>query len=88
MQAFGNNLMLAGISTDEETPIGKWIKKDIDGIQYDFYSMARVKKDTSRPFIPERIKNCIHVKRHIKNILSRGDFDVIFTHTRSDALYS
>lgn len=87
MQAFGSDLILAGISTDEDTPVGKWIKKSINGVQYDFYSMARVKKSTSKPLIPERIKNCIHVKRHIKNILDRGDFDVIFTHTPEVMLF-
>lgn len=87
MQAFGDELMLAGISTDEETPIGKWSKKEINGTVYDFYSMARVTERTKKPIVPERIKNCIHVKRHIKNILSRGDFDVIFTHTPEVMLF-
>ena len=27
MQAFGDELMLAGISTDEKTPVGKWSKR-------------------------------------------------------------
>lgn len=81
LQAFGNNLLLAGISTDEETPTGKWIKKNIEGVEYDYYSMAYIKKDSAKPLIPERIKNLVHVRKHIKRILSRNDFDIIFTQT-------
>lgn len=87
MQAFGNELILAGISTDSATPVGKWIKKNIEDKEYDFYSMARVKMKSSKPLVPERIKNCIHVKMHIKNILKHGKFDVIFTRTPEVMLF-
>ncbi len=38
--AFGNQLALVGLE-DDETPIGKWTKKNINGIVYDCFAVAK-----------------------------------------------
>ena len=81
LPAFGNDLALAGISTDNDTPIGKWTKKEIFNIKFNYFSLAHITPSSKRPYIPERISNCLHVKRYIKKIIRNCDFDVILTQT-------
>lgn len=80
LPAFGNDLLLAGITTDATGIVGKWEKREIGGTSFDYYTMAHVIPTAKRPLIPERITNCIHIKKHIRRILRRDDFDVILTH--------
>ncbi len=79
LPAFGNDLILAGIATDGIGSVGKWEKRMILGTFFDYYTMAKLKPSSKRPLIPERITNCVHVKRHINRIIKRKDFDVILT---------
>ena len=80
LPAFGNDLLLAGITTDGTGEVGEWEKREMNGCQFDFYTMAHITPASKRPLIPERITNCIHIKKHIKRVLRRNDFDVILTH--------
>ena len=81
LSAFGNDIKLAGICTDTSCPTGKWIKKKIFDIEFDFFSMANIKPSAKKPLVPERIQNCFHVKKHIQKITEGIDFDVILTNT-------
>lgn len=81
LDAFGKDLLMAGITTDDKTPVGQWTKREIKGVVYDYFSMARITPSSKKPIIPERIKNCFHVKKYITKILDREDYDVIFTRT-------
>ena len=81
LPAFGNDIKLAGICTDTSYPTGKWIKKKIFDIEFDFFSMANIKPSAKKPLVPERIQNCFHVKKHIRKITKGIDFDVILTQT-------
>lgn len=80
LPAFGGDLLLAGTTTDGNTPVGIWTKRIINGMEYDYYSMANVTPSAKRPLVPERITNCISIKKHIRRILARKDFDIILTH--------
>ena len=64
LPAFGKDILLAGICTDDSCPNGKWIKKKIFDIEFDFFSMANIKPSAKKPLVPERIQNCFHVKKH------------------------
>lgn len=79
LPAFGNDLLLAGITTDGTGEVGEWGKREMNGCQFDFYTMAHITPASKRPLIPERITNCIHIKKHIKRILRRNDFDIVLT---------
>ena len=41
LPAFGNDLLLAGITTDDRTPVGVWTHREIDGREFEYFSMAR-----------------------------------------------
>ena len=80
LPAFGSDLLLAGITTDDKTAVGKWTQRTVGGRSFDFFSMARVTPSAKRPIIPERITNCYYIRKSIKKILKRDDFDWIVTH--------
>ncbi len=69
IKAFGNNLALVGIATDE-IPIRQWIKKNIDGIVFDYFATHRVKIKPGKPFIPRRLTSWFYLKLSKKKILS------------------
>lgn len=68
ISAFGNQLLLVGV-TDDETPVGRWVKKDIDGIEFEFFSIRKIRKTQKKPLIPERLKIYFAVRRYQKSIL-------------------
>jgi len=71
LTAFGNQLVLVGICTDD-SPIGKWIKKEIDGIEYDYFAVAKIQKTNTKTFIPYRLKSYLAVRKYRKEILCIG----------------
>src|ERR1700735_2928540 len=68
---FGDRLALVGISTQTE-PIGRWFKKAIGGVEYDFFSIGYVDPSIRKPRIPRRIDTLLRLKLHRKGILSLG----------------
>src|SRR5580698_3236558 len=61
ISVFGNRLALVGISTADE-PVGRWTKKCIDGIEFDFFSFGRVDPTIRQPRIPRRLYTYLRVK--------------------------
>lgn len=76
MKAYGDQLCLAGCSTDD-TPVGEWTKKTVDGVQYDYFSVMKTEKDSRKPLVPNRIKGYFALRRHIGRLLGH-EFDWIF----------
>lgn len=68
MRVFGNSMAIVGISTDN-TKVGKWLKKDIDGQTYMFFSIARVNKKAIKPLIPQRLSGYLNLKKYKNEIL-------------------
>jgi len=79
LNAFGNDLILVGISTDD-TPVGRWVKKEINGIVYDFLSVDRKAVITKKSLIPQRIVFYFKIRKYKKLILQKQS-DIIFTRT-------
>ncbi len=71
MSAFGDRLGLVGFSTGDE-PVGRWIEREIDGVCYAFFSVARVRPSARKPLIPLRITSYLQFRRHRRGILSLG----------------
>ena len=67
LMAFGGQIVLIGVSTGSE-PIRKWIKKEIDGIEYDFFSIRKYTKEFKRPIIPNRLKNFYYLSKCRKEL--------------------
>lgn len=80
LRSFCGNLLLAGLSTDKESCVGKWTKGSFDGIDYDFYAVDNVTPNSKRPIIPVRIKALFTIKRQLKRLLKTApQYDFIFT---------
>lgn len=73
MRALGARLALVGWTDDPEAPIGRWHKRVIDGVEYDFFATDYVPSPRhKRPLIPARAKCWFQFKWHAKAILSCG----------------
>jgi len=82
--SFGNQVSLIGITTNKIDPLGKWFKKEIDGIEYEYFAMARYNKKRTKHFIPDRI-SCLVLLRHFKKRIINMDFQNVFVQ-RPEAL--
>lgn len=71
MHVFGNRMALVGITTDD-SPIGKWMTKELDGEEYLYFSIARVNKNTIKPFLPQRLTGYLNLKKYKNKILELG----------------
>jgi glycosyltransferase involved in cell wall biosynthesis len=80
VSSFGSDLYLVGMSNDTETPTGKWMKKNINGIEFNFLSVRKSKKRSKKGFIPERLKSFFAVLWHKKKIFSQN-IDNVFIQT-------
>lgn len=77
--AFGNELALVGISSDD-TPVGVWTKKEIDGTTFDFFSVKQIKFTHKKSWIPERLKTYFAVRKYRQKIFDKK-FDNVFIQT-------
>lgn len=79
--AFGNQLKLVGINTEDNNfPEGIWTKMTIGDVEYDYFNIKNATRNSGRPIIPGRITGYFRLKRHIKNILNT-EFDKIVIQT-------
>jgi glycosyltransferase involved in cell wall biosynthesis len=72
MDSFGSDLALAGITTSRNEPVGRWYKKTIRGIEYDFFAMARYDRARTKNIIPDRLVNFLLARHYKKKILGIG----------------
>ena len=70
VQAFGNELDLVGITTDD-TPVGKWIKKEINGVSFNYFSLHKANKVVGKPFIPRRLSTYYYLTKYRRKILNK-----------------
>lgn len=75
--SFGNDVALVGITTDKNDPIGRWFKKSIDGVLFDFFAFAYYLKAITKHIVPDRLASYLYVKRYKNRILSLR-FDNVF----------
>ena len=69
--AFGNQLALIGITTDENDPVGKWTVKNINGTNYDFFALARYSISKTKYIIPDRIMCYLLLRVYRSRILEK-----------------
>lgn len=77
IKAFGNELALVGITTDDKIPVGCWTKRIIEGIEYDYFSVKKIYPSPKKSIIPGRIKAYFSAKRYRKEILAYGSTNII-----------
>lgn len=71
IKAFGPRLALVGICTDS-TPVGRWITKCFDGVEYQFLAVGRMIASSHKPVIPARMKAYVQIKKCKKQIMAAG----------------
>jgi glycosyltransferase involved in cell wall biosynthesis len=71
VKAFGNQIALVGISTDD-TPVGVWVDKEFNGARYKFFAFAKRRKTSGRPLIPARLTVYHALRKYRDEILSLG----------------
>jgi hypothetical protein len=69
MSAFGDRLALVGVTTSKNDQIGTWFKKNIDGVVYDFFALARFNIKKTKHFLPDRLMSYVSVRYYKKEIL-------------------
>jgi len=77
IEAFGNTLALVGIATSPSDPVGRWFKKEIDGMPFDYFAIARYKKTKTRHLLPDRLVSFLLVRYYGRKIYET-DIDNIF----------
>lgn len=79
--SFQNELVLIGITTHKEDPIGRWFKKNINGITYDFFALARYDKTKTKHYIPDRLVSYFLLKYFKRKILTKNIQNVFIQRT-------
>ena len=69
MLGFKDQLILVGITTSDKEPVGRWFKKEINGVTYDFFAMARYNKARTKHILPDRLMTYFYLKFYKKKIL-------------------
>jgi glycosyltransferase involved in cell wall biosynthesis len=77
MSSFENELALVGITTNKHDPIGSWFKKEISGIEYDYFAFAYYSKLRTKHILPDRLVSYLLVKYYFKKI-SQIDIPNVF----------
>jgi glycosyltransferase involved in cell wall biosynthesis len=73
---YGNELALVGLGEGGE-PLGKWFKKRLNGLEYDYFAISSYSPAIIKPRIPARLTAYLNVRKYKKGILSLGA-DAIF----------
>jgi len=68
MESFGTDLALVGITTQDSDPVGMWFKKDIKGIIYDFFAIARYNTSKTKHLVPDRLVSFLLMKYYKRRI--------------------
>lgn len=78
ISALGSRMALAGWTDDPHAPIGRWHKKVINGVKYDFFATDYVPGPRhGRPILPARAMNWFQFKKYGRAILSCGIRNVL-----------
>jgi glycosyltransferase involved in cell wall biosynthesis len=79
LTAFGDQLVLVGLSTDD-TPVGVWVKKEINNVSYDFFAVHKSIKTSKKSIIPGRLKSYFAVRKYRKEIF-KHNIENVFVQT-------
>jgi glycosyltransferase involved in cell wall biosynthesis len=70
-QLFGDNVHLVGISTGD-VKVGEWIKKKLNGINYNYFAFDKREISSNKPLIPLRLRTYYEIRKYKEAILSLG----------------
>lgn len=70
MKASDDELAFVGYAIDDKMPLRRWTQVTIHGKTYDYFAVARCKKDSRKPFLPARLTGYAALRRNRRKILS------------------
>lgn len=76
IQSFGPEIALVGITTNNFDPVGKWFRKNINGVDFDFFSIARYSSSKTKHLIPDRLISWVLIKVFSRRIFKIGIWNV------------
>jgi glycosyltransferase involved in cell wall biosynthesis len=68
--AFGDKLTLVGITTEKKDPVGKWFKKTIGDVTFDYFALKRYDKAKTKHILPDRLFCFLLLRYYKKRILN------------------
>ncbi len=72
MTSFAGEIALAGLTTSRKDPVGRWFKKTINGIEYDFFAMIRYRSTKTKKSVPDRLVNYLLLRHYKDKIMEIG----------------
>ncbi len=72
MRLLGSRVALVGTTNDPRDPIGRWVKKNIDGVEYDYFAYRRAQRSEKKPLLPNKVTDGIALLCHMRGIRSLG----------------
>ena len=69
IKLFGGSLALVGMATGDEC-VGRWVKKEVAGVQCWFFPVCRRSVSSRKPLIPARLTFYLGLQRYRRRILS------------------
>ena len=69
LSAFTSQLALVGITTNKNDIVGKWFKKTINGVTYDYFALTKYNKSRTKHLLPDRLKCYFLLRLYKKRIL-------------------
>ena len=69
LSAFTNDLALVGITTNKNDKTGKWFRKTINGVTYDYFALTKYNKSRTKHLCPDRLKSYLLLRLYKKRIV-------------------
>lgn len=77
ISAFGDTLSLIGITTDKNDKVGRWTRKRINDVDFNFFALARYNKHITKHFLPDRLV-CFLLLRYYRRRILQLNFKNVF----------
>ena len=72
MAVLGNRVALVGTTNDQADPVGCWFKKNIDGVEYDFFAYRRAQRSEKKPLLPNKMTDGSALLCRMRGVRSLG----------------
>lgn len=76
LRLYKNRIALVGIAGEKE-PVGRWFKKVIDGVEYDYFAFRREGADFKKGLLPKRLRDFVGLILHRRRIREYGCREVL-----------
>lgn len=79
IKALGTRLALVGWASSPSDPVGCWFTKEINGMDFRYFAIARTPDAAIKPIVPARLSTWLLIRRYQKLIFSIGIPNVLIS---------